>query len=91
MVPGKSRPATWVKLASAGTHGAQLAAVDPKARTGRVKCRARPGNRPRQSAKKRAFEIPPPLNVVYLALGALVFAWSVRHARVHGTLLQMGE
>jgi ABC-2 type transport system permease protein len=31
------------------------------------------------------------LNVVYLALGAAFFAWSVRHAREHGTLLQMGE
>ena len=31
------------------------------------------------------------LNVVYLVLGALVFAWSVHWARVHGTLLQMGE
>ncbi len=31
------------------------------------------------------------LNVVYLALGAAVFAWSMRHARDHGTLLQMGE
>jgi ABC-2 type transport system permease protein len=31
------------------------------------------------------------LNVVYLALGAALFAWAVRHARDHGTLLQMGE
>jgi ABC-2 type transport system permease protein len=31
------------------------------------------------------------LNVVYLALGAALFAWSVHHAREHGTLLQMGE
>jgi len=31
------------------------------------------------------------LNVLYLALGAALFAWSVRHAREHGTLLQMGE
>ncbi len=31
------------------------------------------------------------LNVVYLALGAAVFAWAVRYARNHGTLLQMGE
>ena len=31
------------------------------------------------------------LNAVYLALGALVFAWAVRWARVHGTLLHMGE
>ena len=31
------------------------------------------------------------LNVVYVALGAAVFAWSVRYAREHGTLLQMGE
>lgn len=31
------------------------------------------------------------LNAVYLMLGALVFAWAVRWAREHGTLLQMGE
>jgi ABC-2 type transport system permease protein len=31
------------------------------------------------------------LNVVYLGLGAAVFAWAVRHARERGTLLQMGE
>jgi ABC-2 type transport system permease protein len=31
------------------------------------------------------------LNLVYLALGAAVFAWAMRHARDHGTLLQMGE
>jgi ABC-2 type transport system permease protein len=31
------------------------------------------------------------LNIVYLALGAAVFAWAVRYARNHGTLLQMGE
>ncbi len=31
------------------------------------------------------------LNIVYLALGAAVFAWAVRYARDHGTLLQMGE
>ena len=31
------------------------------------------------------------LNVVYLALGAAVFAWSMRDARRRGTLLQMGE
>lgn len=31
------------------------------------------------------------LNLVYLALGAAVFGWAVRHARDHGTLLQMGE
>jgi len=31
------------------------------------------------------------LNVVYLALGAAVFAWSMRDARERGTLLQMGE
>ena len=31
------------------------------------------------------------LNVIYLALGAAVFAWSVHYAREHGTLLQMGE
>jgi len=31
------------------------------------------------------------LNVVYLALGAAFFAWSMRHARERGTLLQMGE
>jgi len=31
------------------------------------------------------------LNAVYLLLGALVFAWAVRWAREHGTLLQMGE
>jgi ABC-2 type transport system permease protein len=31
------------------------------------------------------------LNGAYLAGGALLFAASVRHARVHGTLLQMGE
>jgi ABC-2 type transport system permease protein len=31
------------------------------------------------------------LNVVYLALGAAVFAWSMRDARNRGTLLQMGE
>jgi len=31
------------------------------------------------------------LNVFYLALGAALFALSVRHARSHGALLQMGE
>jgi ABC-2 type transport system permease protein len=31
------------------------------------------------------------LNVVYLALGAALFALAVRHAREHGALLQMGE
>jgi ABC-2 type transport system permease protein len=31
------------------------------------------------------------LDLVYLALGAAVFAWSMRHARENGTLLQMGE
>ena len=31
------------------------------------------------------------LDVVYLALGALLFAASVRYARRHGKLLQMGE
>ena len=31
------------------------------------------------------------LNCVYLALGAAVFALAMRHARNHGTLLQMGE
>ena len=31
------------------------------------------------------------LNVVYLALGAAVFAWAMRDARNRGTLLQMGE
>jgi ABC-2 type transport system permease protein len=31
------------------------------------------------------------LDVFYLALGAAVFAWSMRNARDRGTLLQMGE
>jgi len=31
------------------------------------------------------------LDVVYIALGAAVFAWSMRDARNRGTLLQMGE
>jgi ABC-2 type transport system permease protein len=31
------------------------------------------------------------LDVVYLALGAAVFAWAMRDARERGTLLQMGE
>jgi ABC-2 type transport system permease protein len=31
------------------------------------------------------------LDVVYLALGAAVFAWAMRDARDRGTLLQMGE
>jgi ABC-2 type transport system permease protein len=31
------------------------------------------------------------LNVGYLALGSAVFAWAMRYARDHGTLLQMGE
>lgn len=31
------------------------------------------------------------LNAVYIALGALLLASSVRHAREHGTLMQMGE
>ena len=31
------------------------------------------------------------LNVVYIALGAAVFAWSMQNARQRGTLLQMGE
>ncbi len=38
-----------------------------------------------------AFWTAAALNVVYLALGAAVFAWAVRYARNHGTLLQMGE
>jgi hypothetical protein len=37
------------------------------------------------------FWIAAALNVAYLAAGAAVFAWAVRHARTHGTLLQMGE
>jgi ABC-2 type transport system permease protein len=37
------------------------------------------------------FWIAVALNSVYLALGALLFAWAVRSAREHGTLLQMGE
>jgi len=37
------------------------------------------------------FWIAAALNLVYLALGAAVFGWSMRHARDHGTLLQMGE
>jgi ABC-2 type transport system permease protein len=37
------------------------------------------------------FWIAVTLNLVYLALGAAVFGWAVRHARDHGTLLQMGE
>jgi ABC-2 type transport system permease protein len=31
------------------------------------------------------------LNVVYLAVGAAVFAWAMRDARDRGALLQMGE
>jgi hypothetical protein len=31
------------------------------------------------------------LNLVYLALGAVLFALAVRHARSNGALLQMGE
>ena len=31
------------------------------------------------------------LNVVYVALGAAVFAWAMRNARDRGALLQMGE
>jgi ABC-2 type transport system permease protein len=31
------------------------------------------------------------LNLVYLAAGAMVFRVAIRHAREHGTLLQMGE
>jgi len=31
------------------------------------------------------------LNLGYLVLGASAFAWAMRHARDHGTLLQMGE
>ena len=31
------------------------------------------------------------LNLGYIALGAVLFAWAVRTARVRGTLLQMGE
>lgn len=38
-----------------------------------------------------AFAAAVALNAVYLALGALLFAWSVRWAREHGALLQMGE
>ena len=37
------------------------------------------------------FWVASALNVVYLALGAAVFAWSMRDARDRGTLLQMGE
>lgn len=37
------------------------------------------------------FWIAAGLNAAYLVLGAVLFAWSVRHARDHGTLLQMGE
>jgi ABC-2 type transport system permease protein len=37
------------------------------------------------------FWVAAALNVFYLALGAAVFAWSMRYARDHGTLLQMGE
>jgi ABC-2 type transport system permease protein len=37
------------------------------------------------------FWIAVALNLVYLALGALLFALSVRHARDRGALLQMGE
>ena len=38
-----------------------------------------------------AFWTAAALNVVYLALGAALFAWAVHYAREHGTLLQMGE
>ena len=31
------------------------------------------------------------LDVVYVALGVLVFRAAIRHAREHGTLMQMGE
>jgi ABC-2 type transport system permease protein len=31
------------------------------------------------------------LNVVYLALGVLVFRWAIAYAREHGMLMQMGE
>ena len=37
------------------------------------------------------FWVATALNVVYLALGAAVFAWAMRNARDRGTLLQMGE
>jgi ABC-2 type transport system permease protein len=37
------------------------------------------------------FWVASALNVLYLALGAAVFAWSMRDARDRGTLLQMGE
>ena len=37
------------------------------------------------------FQAAAALNCVYLALGAAVFAWAMRYARNHGTLLQMGE
>jgi len=38
-----------------------------------------------------AFWTAAALNVVYLAIGAALFAWAVHYAREHGTLLQMGE
>jgi ABC-2 type transport system permease protein len=38
-----------------------------------------------------AFWVAALLNAVYLALGAAFFALSMRYAREHGTLLQMGE
>jgi ABC-2 type transport system permease protein len=31
------------------------------------------------------------LNVLYVAAGAVLFAWAMRDARNRGTLLQMGE
>ena len=31
------------------------------------------------------------LNVVYLALGVLLFRWAISYAREHGMLMQMGE
>jgi ABC-2 type transport system permease protein len=37
------------------------------------------------------FWIAAALDLVYLALGAVTFGWAMRHARDHGTLLQMGE
>jgi hypothetical protein len=31
------------------------------------------------------------LDALYIAVGAMLFAWSVRYAREHGTLLAVGE
>ncbi len=31
------------------------------------------------------------LNLVYLAIGVLLFRWAIGHAREHGKLMQMGE